>query len=159
MHPNAELIHRFYTAFADRDHQAMAACYRPDATFGDPAFPHLEGEKIAAMWRMLCLRGKDLELTFSNVTADDSAGAADWEAKYTFGATGRKVHNRISATFEFEDGGIRKHTDRFDFYRWTRMALGPTGTLLGWTGFLQNKVRSQAARQLDKFLAREASKD
>ncbi len=157
MHPNAELLHRLYTAFASRDHQGMAACYRPDAIFSDPAFPHLEGEKIAAMWRMLCLRGKDLELTFSHVTADDSVGAAKWEAIYTFGATGRKVHNRISASFEFENGKIHKHTDQFDFYRWTRMALGPAGTLLGWSGFLQGKVRSKAARQLDQFLAREAS--
>ncbi|MEM7582304.1 MAG: nuclear transport factor 2 family protein [Acidobacteriota bacterium] len=157
MHPNAELIERFYTAFAARDHREMAACYLPNATFSDPAFPHLEGERIAGMWRMLCLRGKDLELTFSNVSADDQKGSADWEAIYTFGATGRRVHNRIVASFEFEDGGIRRHVDRFDFYRWTRMALGPTGTLLGWSRLLQGKVRRQAAKQLDKFLAREAA--
>lgn len=157
MHPNAELIQRFYTAFAARDHQTMADCYRPDAHFSDPAFPHLEGSKISAMWRMLCLRGKDLELTFSDIAADDSTGSAKWEAVYTFGQTGRKVHNRISARFELIEGKISRHVDTFDFYRWTRMALGPAGALLGWTGFLQNKVRSRAAGQLEKFLAREAS--
>lgn len=157
MHQNAEIIHRFYAAFAARDHQTMAECYRPGAVFSDPAFPHLEGEKIAAMWRMLCLRGTDLELTFSDVEADESRGSARWEAKYTFSATGRKVHNRIAASFELADGGIVKHHDVFDFYRWTRMALGPVGTVLGWTGFLQNKVRRQAGQQLARFIAREAS--
>jgi len=157
MHANAELIQRFYTAFAARDHQTMSECYRSDASFSDPAFPNLEGARISAMWRMLCIRGKDLELTFSDIAADDSAGSAQWEAVYTFGATGRKVHNRISAKFEFVEGRISRHVDTFDFYRWTRMALGPAGTLLGWTGFLQNKVRRTAGGQLEKFIAREAS--
>ena len=156
MHPNAELIHRFYSAFAERDHATMAACYRPDATFSDPAFPNLRGEEIGGMWRMLCTRGKDLELTFSDVMADDSTGSAKWEARYTFGATGRKVHNRIAASFELADGGIVRHVDDFDFYRWSRMALGLPGILLGWTPLLQGKVQRQAGGQLERFLAKEA---
>ncbi|MEM7349834.1 MAG: nuclear transport factor 2 family protein [Acidobacteriota bacterium] len=157
MHPNAELLHRFYSAFAERDHQTMAACYHPEAIFGDPAFPNLEGERIGAMWRMLVERGKDLELEFSDIEADDTTGSANWQAIYTFRLTGRKCHNRIAASFEFKDGKIYRHTDRFDFYRWTCMALGPAGYLLGWTGFLKNKVRRQAAGQLQKFIAQQAS--
>ena len=158
MHPNAELIHRFYTAFGQRDHETMAACYRDDAVFGDPVFQHLEGAEIGAMWRMLCLRGTDLEITFDGVEADDSTGRANWQAIYTFGATQRKVHNRIAASFTLEDGGIRRHTDVFDLYRWTRMALGVPGYLLGWTPLLQNKVRRQAGGSLKKFIAKEAAR-
>ena len=33
---NADLIERFYAAFAARDGGAMAACYAPDARFSDP---------------------------------------------------------------------------------------------------------------------------
>ena len=157
MHPNAELIHRFYTAFSKRDHEIMAACYRADAEFSDPVFRHLEGDQIGAMWRMLCLRGTDLEITFDGVEAGDAEGRADWQAAYTFSASGRKVHNRIAASFTFEDGAIRKHVDVFDLYRWTRMALGPPGVLLGWSGFLQNKVRRQANGSLKKFIAKEAA--
>lgn len=158
MHPNAELIHRFYTAFGRRDAETMAACYRADAEFSDPAFPRLEGAEIGAMWRMLCQRGKDLEITFSGVEADGAQGRADWQAIYTFGATGRKVHNRISARFGFEDGAIRRHVDDFDFYRWTRMALGAPGYLLGWSRFLQDKVRRQAGGSLEEFMAKEATR-
>ena len=159
MHANAELIRRFYEAFSARDHETMAACYRGDATFSDPVFPHLEGPEIAGMWRMLCVRGKDLELSYRNVEAEGSRGTAQWQATYTFGATGRRVHNRIAASFELAEGRIRRHTDVFDFYRWSRMALGPVGLVAGWTPWLQNKVRRQAARQLEKFLAREATQD
>ncbi len=159
MHPNAELIHRFYTALGHRDHETMAGCYRVDAVFSDPVFQHLEGAEIGGMWRMLCVRGKDLELTFDGIEADDSKGSARWQPVYTFDATGGKVHNRVVASFEFEDGAIRHHTDVFDLYRWTRMALGPTGVLLGWSPFLQNQVRQRAGGVLEKFLAKEAAAD
>ena len=52
MHPNAQLIQTFYTAFQNRDAAGMAACYHPEVVFSDPVFPHLEGPKAIAMWQM-----------------------------------------------------------------------------------------------------------
>lgn len=146
----SELIGRFYTAFARRDHQVMASCYAADAEFSDPVFSNLRGAEVPGMWRMLCERGTDLRIEFRDVT-DRSA---HWEAWYTFSATGRKVHNVIDATFEFENGLIRRHTDRFDLYRWSRQALGLKGILLGWAPLVQNAIRGQARRSLEKFLLR-----
>ena len=152
MHEHAELITRFYTAFQDRDGAAMAACYHPDARFTDPVFPELCGWRIGAMWRMLTERGKDLRLEFSGVEADDASGEAHWEARYTFSGTGRKVHNVIDARFTFRDGLIATHDDRFDFYRWSKQALGPLGLLLGWTASVQGKVQGKAAKGLEDFI-------
>ena len=152
MHANAELIHRFYEAFARRDAQAMAACYAPDVTFSDPAFPDLKGPEVGAMWAMLCHRGKDLVIRHSEVQADDHTGSAHWDADYTFGVTGRMVNNSIDATFTFRDGLIATHVDRFGFWKWSRMALGPTGLLLGWTPIVRNKVRSQADKGLRAWM-------
>jgi ketosteroid isomerase-like protein len=153
VHPNAELITRFYEAFANCDGDAMAACYTDDATFSDPVFPGLTGNEPGGMWRMLTSQAKDLKIEFSDVVADDQGGSAHWEAWYTFSATGRKVHNKIDATFVFRDGKIAEHVDRFDLWAWTRMALGPVGVFLGWTPMVQNKIRGQAKAGLDKFLA------
>ena len=155
MHPNAELIAGFYGAFNERDHAAMARCYHSGATFKDPAFGDLRGAEVPAMWRMLCMRATDLAVTFSDVEADDALGSAKWEATYTFGPTDRRVHNRIAAAFRFLDGKIARHTDEFDFYRWSRMAIGPAGWVLGWTPLLRKKVQSQAREQLDVFMAKE----
>jgi ketosteroid isomerase-like protein len=154
MHPNAQLIERFYSAFQKRDGAAMAACYAPDVTFTDPVFPGLEGPRAGGMWRMLCERAKDLRVEFSNVQADDATGSAHWEAWYPFSRTGRPVHNVIEARFRFRDGLIIEHTDAFDFWRWSRQALGPTGVLLGWTPMIQGAVRKKAAEGLDEFLAK-----
>lgn len=103
------------------------------------------------MWRMFCTGGSDIDVTFGDVQADDSSGSAKWEARYVFPKTKRRVHNKISASFQFRDGLIIRHRDDFDFYRWSRMSLGPVGTALGWTPIVKNQVRQQAASQLDRF--------
>lgn len=153
-HPNAALITRFYTAFAARDAEAMVACYADDVVFGDPVFPDLRGDRARGMWRMLSTQGKDLQVVFDEVSADDAGGQAHWVARYTFSKTGRAVVNDIRAQFTFRDGKIATHRDDFDLWRWTRQALGPAGLLLGWSPLVQAPLRSQAAKALDKFLAK-----
>jgi len=101
---------------------------------------------------MLCERGTDLVLEFRDVHADDSSGRAHWDALYTFSQTGRKVLNRIDASFTFRDGKILRHQDSFGLWRWTRQALGPIGLVLGWSPLVQNKVRAQAMKALDKYM-------
>ena len=128
----------------------MASCYTPDATFRDPVF-ELQGERVGAMWRMLCERGKDLRVEFSDVHADGDRGSAHWQAWYRFSKSGRPVHNVIHAEFRFRDGLICEHVDSFDFWRWSRQALGASGLLLGWSGWLRRKVGSEAARSLAAF--------
>ena len=159
MHPNAQTLERLYTAFAQLDHAAMAACYAPGATFDDEAFSLKGREQVAGMWRMLCSATQKTgrahwKLEFSGVEADAKAGRAHWEAHYLFSATGRKVHNVIDGSFTFTpEGLIASHRDRFSFWRWSRQALGLPGLLLGWSPSLKRKVRSTAAGNLKKFLA------
>jgi ketosteroid isomerase-like protein len=156
MHPNHAVVETFYSCFARRDWAGMAACYHPEVEFSDPVFTRLKGQEVGDMWEMLCKRGKDLEIEFRVLRGDDSGAAAHWDARYTFSGTGRKVHNSIAAEFEFRDGKIVRHRDRFDLWRWTRMALGLKGVLLGWLPPVQNAVRAQAARGLAEFRARKA---
>ena len=153
MHSNAELISRFYKAFGQKDAEVMAKCYHDDATFADPVFPDLDAPGVRDMWRML-LEADDLRVEPSEIQADDSTGSARWDAWYTFTTTNRKVHNIIHAKFEFRDGLIIRHDDHFDFWRWSRQALGAPGVLLGWSPLLKNKVRGMAGSQLKKWRAK-----
>jgi ketosteroid isomerase-like protein len=147
-HPNDELIERFYSAFAARDGDAMAACYAPDARFSDPVFPDLRGDEPGAMWRMLTGRADDLSVQLAEHEAGDERGSAHWLADYTFSATGRKVHNDVRAEFRFASGLIAEHRDAFSFHAWARQALGPVGLALGWTPIVKGKVRREAAAGL-----------
>ena len=76
MHPNEELITRFYSAFQKGDHATMEASYTDDATFSDPVFPKLDADEVRAMWRMFFTSGNEIKVDFSDVQADDRAGSA-----------------------------------------------------------------------------------
>ena len=80
-------------------------------------------------------------------------GSVSWEVRYDFTTTGRPVHNKVTAWFEFKDGKIIKHTDSFPFWRWSRMALGGPGLALGWTPLIKKKVQKMAGDNLNKFLS------
>lgn len=154
MHNNEKLIHQFYTAFQHKDYVTMQELYHPKASFSDPVFQNLKSQEVKAMWEMLITAGKDLKVSFRDVEADDRRGACHWEAWYTFSRTGRKVHNIIDASFEFQDGKILKHQDTFNFWRWSRQALGITGLFLGWTSVIQAKISETARKGLEKFMRR-----
>jgi ketosteroid isomerase-like protein len=152
MNPHLEVIEKFYTAFQQKDWKTMQSCYHENIRFSDPAFQSLAGAEAKAMWHMLAINARDFSLVFRDAKAEANHGSCYWEASYTFSKTGRRVVNKIHASFEFKDGLISKHTDRFDFWKWTRMALGMPGLLLGWSSFLQNKVRKTANSGLKKFM-------
>jgi len=148
---NQALIEKFYSSFAKKEVNNMLSCYHEQITFSDPVFKGLQGEQARNMWRMLLARSTDLVLVFSQVQANEHTGSAYWEATYTFSQTGRQVTNKIKAHVEFKDGKIYQHTDHFDLWAWSKMALGLPGYLLGWTPFLQQKIRSQAMNSLEKY--------
>ena len=156
MNDYSAIVTKFYTAFQQKDYETMASLYHPEATFRDAAFDLKSGKEAAAMWKMLISAGKDLRIEFSEVKSDEKTGSAHWEAWYTFSKTGRKVHNIIEAEFEFKDGLIYRHRDHFDFWRWSRQALGLAGWLLGWSGFLKSKVSSSAMKGLHTFIEKNA---
>lgn len=151
MNANEQLITKFYSAFQQKDFLVMQSCYHREATFSDPVFQDLDSKEVKAMWEMLLTASKDLRIEFSNVHANDQSGSAHWEAWYSFSRTGRQVHNIIDATFVFRDGLIFKHHDQFNFWKWSRQALGRTGTLMGWTPVVKNKVRTSARKSLDDY--------
>ncbi|TKC12937.1 nuclear transport factor 2 family protein [Pedobacter polaris] len=152
MNTNEQLIQHFYTCFKNKDYKGMQACYADDATFSDAVFKNLSAAQVKAMWEMLIAKGKDMRIEFSNISADEHTGRAHWDAYYTFSSTGKKVINKIDASFEFKNGKIIKHIDDFNFYTWAKQALGTTGILLGWTGFLRNKIQATAIGNLEKFM-------
>ncbi len=130
----------------------MQNCYADDAVFNDPVFVNLNATEVRAMWEMFCIKGNDLHIQFSNIEGGEKKGSAEWIATYTFSKTGRRVVNHIKADFSFANGKIIKHTDKFNFYRWSSQALGIAGVLLGWTPLLKNKVRKEAMKNLKDFM-------
>ena len=152
---NEQLIRHFYESFAQNNAEEMTSCYADEIEFSDPAFGLLKGADAKNMWKMLVERAKgNIRIEFSNVHADAQKGSADWTADYLFSKTGRQVFNEIHAEFEFKDGRIIRHTDTFDIWKWSRQALGTSGLLLGWSAFMQNKIRQNARESLLEYSQR-----
>ena len=151
---NKELIEKFYTAFQQLDYVSMQECYSPKTLFNDPVFGLLQNGDPQIMWEMLCKRAKNFTLTFNNIEIiDEEFATCIWTANYLFAATGKKVINPIKAYIRIQDGFIIEHTDHFNFYNWSKQALGIKGLLLGWTHFFAKKIRKQALLGLEKYKA------
>ena len=151
-----KLVRGFYTAFQQRNYREMQRLYHDDATFSDPVFRNLNSTEVRAMWAMLLSGAKDLKIAFGDIRVNAGIGTCSWEAWYTFSKTGRKVHNIIHSQMTFKDGKIISQVDHFNFWRWSRFALGTPGPLLGWTPLIQNKVRGTARKSLNAFMKNQA---
>ena len=152
MNNNEELIQTFYDAFARLDYATMQNCYTADPVFNDPVFGVLQGREVGCMWEMLCKNAKDFSLQVGGIVVDGEYGTCEWTANYTFSKTGRHVINKVKAHMRIENGKITEHTDEFDIYKWSRQALGLPGILLGWSGYLKNKIRYDAKKKLQMFI-------
>ncbi len=153
MHANEIIINRFYSAFQQKNAQEMNHCYSENIAFSDPVFGLLHGEEVKSMWEMLCINGKDLQLSFGNIQLlDEEYATCDWVAQYTFSQTGRRVINKIKAHIRVENGIITEHTDAFDIYNWSRQALGLKGWLFGWTAWFQKKLQQKTRKALENFM-------
>jgi hypothetical protein len=152
MTENEKIVTKFYDAFANADASKMCEYYHPDIEFRDPIFGSLKGNDACQMWEMLIARSNEnIKIKLSEVKSNDYHGTARWEATYYFSKNKRKVVNSIRAEFFFQDGLMRRHTDDFDIWKWSKQALGLTEYLFGWTGFMQNKIHINAVLSLKKY--------
>ena len=150
MNPHAELLEELYRCLEGKDHQGMAACYHPDASFQDIAFALRGKKQIHAMWHMIS--ETDLRASFTVSRADAQTGTADLVDDYTFRDTGRRVHNVIRSEFRFRDGLIVEHRDSCDALKWGMQALGPVKGVLTW--LIPATRRAKAKTKLKKFIDR-----
>lgn len=157
---NRATVTRFYSAFAQLDPASMATCYAPSVRFQDEVFTLDGRDQVMAMWFMLCeslhANGgrRDWKLNYRMVSVEPRQARLEWSARYHFGKMQRPVHNRIQATLRFDEAGlITHHHDSFDFWRWSRQALGMPGVLLGWSPMLRRKVRARAQAGLARYMA------
>lgn len=152
MNNNEELIQKFYDAFARLDYETMLDCYSSNPIFNDQVFGVIQGNEVKAMWEMLCKNAKDFDLQVEKIEVDGEYATCNWTATYTFTKTGKKVINHVKAHMRIENGKITEHTDEFDIYKWSRQAFGLSGVLLGWSGYMKNKIRHEAKTKLYQFM-------
>lgn len=152
MESSEKTIHQLYTSIANGDPSKIEACYAPTVKFYDPTFGNLSGDDVPKMWKMLIKKSNgNLKLEYTVIKCDAYKGTAQWIAIYAFGKDKRTVKNVVRSEFHFKDGLIIKQNDDFNIWTWSKQALGLPGILLGWTGYLHQKIRKQALSSLKNF--------
>ena len=150
---NQAILEQFYSSFQKGDALGMSACYHDSVTFTDPAFGHLTGKEVAAMWTMLLSRKEsELHIEYFDISATGDSGQARWTATYKYGSQKRPVVNKVRSKFIFHGGKIIEQVDDFNLWTWSRQALGPAGFLLGWTPFLRKKIQVLARKALSRYM-------
>ena len=149
---NIDLLHQFYGSFSKANAEGMISCYHENIVFKDPAFGELHGEKAKAMWSMLLSKNSSIKVDYEILEVSSNSASVEWQAKYVYGPNQRKVHNHVMGYFKFEDGKIIKHRDRFSLWDWSKQALGLTGKLLGWSGYLRNKIQIKTNNLLKDYM-------
>lgn len=130
----------------------MLACYHQNVSFEDPAFGKLRGDDARYMWQMLLDLGKGkTSINHTILSCDDQKAVVHWEARYPYGKKSRPVVNHVEASLSFKDGFIHYHKDDFNLWKWSRMALGVPGYLLGWSPFMKAKIQQTTSNQLSKY--------
>ncbi len=61
-------------------------------------------------------KGKNSKIEYFEITTQGYMGNAKWYACYNLSKTGRPIHNKIVAHFEFKDDEMIRHTDYFNLY-------------------------------------------
>jgi hypothetical protein len=102
MHPNEELITKFYSAFQSKMETQWQIPTSPMQCFRILSFKFKRERSRRYVAYVSRKRTKSFD-SFFNVKADDMKGSADWEADYSFSKTGRMVYNKIHAEFTFQD--------------------------------------------------------
>lgn len=152
---NIDLLHQFYGSFSKANAEGMNACYHENIIFKDPANGELHGERAKAMWSMLLSRNKNIRIDYEILEVAANSACVEWQANYEYGPEKRKIHNNVLAYFKFEDGKIIKHRDRFSLWNWSKQALGITGQILGWTGYLKNKIQNRTNKLLNEYMQKQ----
>ena len=148
-----ELLQKFYKSFSEGNAEEMIACYHDSVIFHDPAFGTLQGNSAKYMWEMLLSKkDTDLKIDYKILKADEKYGEVYWTANYNYGPKKRKVLNKVTASFEFKDGKILRHTDDFNLWNWSKQALGISGYLLGWSSYMRDQIQKKTGELLSTYM-------
>lgn len=150
-----ELLQKFYNSFSAGNAEEMIDCYHDSVIFHDPAFGTLKGNSVKYMWEMLLSKkDTDFKIDYKILKADEKYGEVYWIAHYNYGPKKRKVVNKVTASFEFKDGKILRHTDDFNLWNWSKQALGTSGFLLGWSSYMRDQIQKKTGKILSSYIKR-----
>ncbi|WP_342269364.1 nuclear transport factor 2 family protein [Spiroplasma endosymbiont of Aspidapion aeneum] len=150
-----QIINEFYSAFKKGDYQKMNSLYGEDIIFNDSIFKDLDYLQVTSMWEMLLSKKEEskFSIEYEVLLDHNDEYYVMWSAHYLFGPKRRKVSNIVKSEMVIKDKKIALHTDVFDFYKWSKQAIGIASILFGKRKFFHNKICSVANKNLMNYIS------
>ncbi|SDD35446.1 Ketosteroid isomerase-related protein [Niabella drilacis] len=149
---NIEIIESFFTAFGNRNHQAMNALYSDDIVYSDPLFGMLEGQQVMDKWEMICRDIRDFRLTvIKSEEIDHEYATCQWKATWYSSRSKKQIVFDAKSFMRFGGGKIIEHSDGFSLTKWIAQAYGLRGQFFGWLNFMKRKVQREYRGRLERF--------
>jgi ketosteroid isomerase-like protein len=129
--PAGRVATTFYRAFCTGDIATLERLYAPDVAFKDEIFTFTNRTDTIGMWRVLLAPSGGGKFSAELLGVDGDVATVRWLADYKFPATGRPVHNVVTARMVVRGGRIVDHHDSFSWPAWSRQAF-PLGVVSTW---------------------------
>jgi limonene-1,2-epoxide hydrolase len=142
-----EIVKEFYKALDSGDYRTVNEFYHKNAHYKDEIFD-FKGLEIHALWYTATLPDMELSAELESIREEEDAIYTEWVMSYTLDIIKRRIRLKEKGKFTFQEGKIIEHTDKYDFWTWCIQAFGIIGRALGWSNWLQNRVRSQAKKSV-----------
>jgi ketosteroid isomerase-like protein len=153
MDSNRELIRTFFSAFQNRNFEAMRNCCNDNLVYFDPLYHFLNGEHVLSMWKCRYAYVEKFCLEFSDIVTDDNEYyTIQYHLSYVAEETGKVVNQTIKSYMRVLSGKIVEHSDAFSIHQWSSMVYGTIAKLIGWNRFYQNRLKKNARKKLLKFI-------
>ncbi len=142
-----DLVKQFYDALNRGDYKFVNRLYHSDARYKDEIFD-FQGAEIHALWYSATRPEMKLFAKLESIHEENDKVVTEWIMTYTLDVINRRISLREKGTFVFQGEKIIKHTDEYDFWSWCTQAFGIIGRALGWSVWLQNRVKKQARKSV-----------
>lgn len=126
--------------------EKVVAAYLPDAVLDNPVIGHVAGDDIRHLWTTFLHRTREHRLEFTLTSVVGTKVLVDWTTQHEFFETGRPIALSGTSELTFADGHIKLHRDTFDWRKWLRQALGPSGLILSYLPGAKAFLRSETRR-------------
>jgi hypothetical protein len=145
-------IETYFDAFSKGDYRTMRSLCDPKITFNDPVYTSLQGKSVFALHHFMAERRICPTITIRSISEKGNRVKVKWTNEYEYATYKTHISIDVRSIFHFEHTSIISQTDQYNLWKWSKMALGFTGTYLGWTPMFRSTLRRSSQQSLATFI-------
>ena len=143
------IVNLFFASLKSRNIEKMMEIYHSKIIYSDPLYGLLKQEDVIKRWQLLLEENVIEDIQIMDIKEyDDEYAMAHWNCTFYYTITQKKVTLSIKSFFKIENNLIIEQSDAYRLSKFISKAYGIKGLLLGWTKFMQHRVKKTALKKI-----------